>query len=268
MKIAFIGGGAMGSALINGIIAGKAAEAKDIILFEKDEERAAKLSEAAGISTAKSEKEAVLAADIIFICVKPQITGIVAKEIAGVADGKIIISIAAGVTVRSYTQFLGDNAKIVRCIPNLPAQVGEGITGVFFYNINDDLIKTEIKGLFEAVGSVVEVKSEKMIDEMIAVTSSSPAYFCIMIEAMADYAVKVGFTRKDALIMAEKAMEGTSAYLLEKGKHPGVLKDEVCSPGGTTIAAVEALEINRFRGTVMDAMEACRKKAVKTEGYV
>ena len=122
--------------------------------------------------------------------------------------------------------------------------------------------------ILEAVGSVIEVASEKMIDEMIAVTSSSPAYFCMMIEAMADYAVKVGFTRAQGLEMAERAMFGTAGFLLEKGKHPAVLRDEVCSPGGTTIAAVDALEKAGFKKAVLEGMDACRAKAVKTEGYI
>jgi asparagine synthetase B (glutamine-hydrolysing) len=130
------------------------------------------------------------------------------------------------------------------------------------------LFASEIKALFESFGKVVEVSSEKMIDEMIAVTSSSPAYFCMMIDAMADAGVKAGFTRKDALFMAEQAMLGTAKYLIEKEKHPGVLKDEVCSPAGTTIEAVAALEREGFRRSIMAAMDDCRKKAVKKEGYV
>jgi len=103
---------------------------------------------------------------------------------------------------------------------------------------------------------------------MISVTSSSPAYFCLMIEAMADAAVKAGFLRKDALIMAEQAMYGTAKLLIEKDIHPAVLKDNVCSPGGTTIEAVTSLEEGGFRNSIIKAMEACEKKAVRKEGYV
>lgn len=266
MKIGFIGCGNMGGALIQGIVSKKAAKGENVYLFDKDEEKLKTMAKKTKANVCDSAKACAKAADVVFICVKPNITGIVAEEIKDVMDGKILVSIAAGVTVTSYLGVLGKNAKIVRTIPNLPAMVGAGITGIYFYNF--DKPDEEIVRLFDAVGETVVVKSEKMIDEMIAVTSSSPAYFCTIIEAMADSAVKAGFTRKDALKMAESAMLGTAEYLLKKDKHPAVLRDEVCSPGGTTIEAVVAMDKAGLRNAVQEGMEACRKKAVKTEGYV
>lgn len=272
MKIAIIGCGAMGGALASGMIAKKGIEAQNVYVYDKDAERLARFCEKTGAVPVSSEADAAERADVIFICVKPAVTGPVSRSIREQARGKYVVSVAAGVTVNSYLDILGRDAKIVRLIPNLPAQKGLGLTGAFYYNFDasgkDAEVKKTVNALLGTVGEVVEVGKEIMIDEMIAITSSSPAYFCLMIEAMADFGVQVGFTRGDALKMAEQAMMGTAAYLLAESKHPGVLKDEVCSPGGTTIAAVTSLEKNGFRKTVLEAMEKCRAKSVKPEGYV
>ncbi len=270
MKIAFIGAGNMGGAMINAIVGCKATQAEDMFIYDKDSVRCASYSESLGVNAVSSAKEAAEAADVVFIAVKPAIVNSVITELSQVLKNKIVVSIAAGVTVKEYLSVLGEQAVIVRSIPNLPAFVGEGISGLYFYNFSDaeNDKKASIKALFEAFGKTVEVSSEKMIDEMIAVTSSSPAYFCMMIDAMADAGVRAGFSRKDALFMAEQAMLGTAKYLIEKEKHPGVLKDEVCSPAGTTIEAVAALEREGFRKSIISAMEACAQKAVKKEGYV
>ena len=278
MKLAFIGCGAMGGALVSGTVAKGAADGGDVFVFDMDDGKTAALADKYGVNVCGSEEEAAGKADIIFVCVKPAVTGAVSKKIKDAVreskGGKAVVSVAAGVTATSYLDILGRDTKLVRLIPNLPAQTGMGITGAFFVNFDagnarDAELKSGIMKILEAVGSVIEVASEKMIDEMIAVTSSSPAYFCMMIEAMADYAVKVGFTRAQGLEMAERAMLGTAGFLLEKGKHPAVLRDEVCSPGGTTIAAVDALEKAGFKKAVLEGMDAwCRAKAVKTEGYI
>lgn len=256
----------MGGALISGMISKKAVAGSDVYLFDKDEAKLKAMAEQNGANIASSELDAAEKADVVFICVKPNVTGTVTNAIKKAMKGKILVSIAAGVTVTSYLDILGKDAKIVRCIPNLPAMVGSGITGVYFHNF--DKPDDEITKLFEAVGEVVVVKKEIMIDEMIALTSSSPAFFCMIIEAMADEGVKAGFTRAEALKLAESAMRGTADYMIKNNKHPAVLKDEVCSPGGTTIEGVIALEEAGLRIALEKGMEACRKKAVKTEGYV
>ena len=268
MKIAFIGAGNMGGAMINAIVTCKAAGADDLYIYDTDAAKLEVFASSLGVNVCASAKDAAGAAEVVFIAVKPAVVNKVIKETADELKGKTVVSVAAGVTVKEYLAVLGENAKIVRTIPNLPAFVGEGISGIFFYNLTDEKEKNAVKALFESFGKTVEVSSEKMIDEMIAVTSSSPAYFCMMINAMADAGVRAGFTRKDALFMSEQAMLGTAKYLIEKEKHPGVLKDEVCSPGGTTIEAVAALEREGFGKSVIAAMEACQKKAVKKEGYV
>lgn len=269
-KIAFLGAGNMGGAMIRAIIDMGAADASDIFVYDRDVKKLNVFADETGINVSVSSLDAVKAADVIFLAVKPNVIDSVCEEIKDCISGKYIVSIAAGVTVSRMLGILGDDTKIVRSIPNLPAMVGAGVTGIFYYNFEsgDGELKENIQKLFEAFGKAIVVDKEKMIDEMISVTSSSPAYFCLMIEAMADAAVKAGFTRKDALVMAEQAMYGTAKLLIEKEIHPAVLKDNVCSPGGTTIEAVTALEEGGFRNSIIKAMEACEKKAVRKEGYV
>lgn len=269
-KIAFLGAGNMGGAMIRAIIEMKAESASNIYVYDRDIAKLNVFAEETGVHVSKSAVDAVLAADVIFLAVKPNVIDNVCEDIKKSINGKYIVSIAAGVTVSRMINILGVDTKLVRSIPNLPAMVGAGITGLFYYNFcdDDDKSKSYIQKLFEAFGKTVIVSGEQMIDEMISVTSSSPAYFCLMIDAMADAAVKAGFTRKDAIIMAEQAMFGTAKLLLEKEIHPAVLKDNVCSPGGTTIEAVTALEEGGFRNSIIKAMEACEKKAVRKEGYV
>jgi pyrroline-5-carboxylate reductase len=269
-KIAFLGAGNMGGAMIRAIIDMKAELASNIYVYDRDIAKLNVFAEETGVNVSKSAVDAVLDADVIFLAIKPNVIDNVCEEIKKSIGGKYIVSIAAGVTVRRMLDILGDDTKIVRSIPNLPAMVGAGITGLFYYNFdnNDESANTYIQNLFETFGKTVIVPKEQMIDEMISVTSSSPAYFCLMIEAMADAAVKAGFPRQDALVMAEQAMLGTAKLLLEKGIHPAVLKDSVCSPGGTTIEAVTSLEEGGFRNSIIKAMEACERKAVRKEGYV
>ncbi len=272
-KIAFLGIGNMGNAMLRAILEKKAEQADNIYIFDKDVEKMQTFANETGVNTCGSAKEAASVADVIFLAVKPNVIDYVMSDIKDVInDDKFIVSIAAGVTVTRMLDILGLHTKIVRSIPNLPALVGAGITGLFFYNFVDDTIcangKAYISSLFDTFGKSVTVDKEKMIDEMISVTSSSPAYFCLFIEAMADAAVKAGFARKDAYVMAEQAMYGTAKLMLDTGIHPAVLKDNVCSPGGTTIEAVTALENGGLRDCVIQAMEACEKKAVRKEGYV
>ena len=272
-KIAFLGAGNMGSAMLRAIISTNSESAENIYIYDRDTEKMNSFAKETGVNACLSAVDAANVADVIFLAVKPDVIDFVLNEIKTVLNtDKYIVSIAAGVTVSRMLAIIGEDAAVVRSIPNLPAQIGAGITGLFYYNFADDNKSAEskiyIQKLFESFGKTVTVAKEKMIDEMIAVTSSSPAYFCLFIEAMADAAVKAGFSRKDAYVMAEQAMYGTSKLMLETGIHPAVLKDNVCSPAGTTIEAVAALEAGGLRACVIDAMEACQKKAVRKEGYV
>ena len=265
-NIAFFGAGNMGGAIIESIINQQIADPSELIIYDKYKPAADKFAEKFGTETAGSVVEAAEKADILFVAVKPNVVPSLLEDIkeqATKAD-KIIVSIAAGVKVSTFTSLLNENIKLVRTIPNMPAMVGEGVTGIYFHNFTPDTEgqteKEYIVSLFNSFGKSIVVPKENMIDEMVAVTSSSPAYVCLMAEAMADAAVRAGFTRKDAYVMAEQAIMGTAKLMLERDVHPAVLKDQICSPGGTTIEAVVSLEESGFRSSLMKAMEVCADK--------
>ena len=264
MKTAFFGAGNMGGAIIGAAIESGAAKATDILVYDRNTEAAERFAKAYGTKTADNALQAAEEADILFVAVKPAVVSALMNEIASAAGapGKIIVSIAAGVKVSTYTGLLNSEIKLVRTIPNMPAMVRAGITGIYFHHFTEDdaPARDYILALFNSFGKSIVVDKELMIDEMVAVTSSSPAYVCLMIEAMADAAVMAGFTRKDAYTMAEQAVMGTTKLMLERDIHPAVLKDMICSPAGTTIEAVASLEESGFRSSLIQAMEACRNK--------
>lgn len=262
-KIAFLGAGNMGSAMIRAIIQTGTAEAGQLFVSDADRERLAAFAREQGFHACKDNREAVQEADLVFLAVKPVVVESVLEEIRDVLCDKVLVSIAAGVKVSRFTAVLGEQVKLVRTIPNLPALVGEGLSGLYFapFRTIGAEEKEAVEALFSSFGKYVVVDREGLIDEMVAVTSSSPAYFCLLAEAMADGAVRAGFTRQQSYLMVEQAILGTAKLLLETGTHPAVLKDQVCSPGGTTIESVAALEKSGFRNCILEAMEACAKKA-------
>lgn len=263
MKIGFIGAGNMGGAILKAIAP---IALYETAIYEKSAERAALIAGETGAQVKNSVKDLIDFAEVILVAVKPVHIDSLINEIKDCGDyeSKIFVSIAAGVKVERFTKVLGEIA-IVRTMPNLPAMVQEGLTGVYYHNMDSDsfvVVKEQIKGIFEACGKVVLLPNEGAVDKIISVTSSSPAYICIMIDALADGAVRAGFSRADAYTMAEQTVYGTAKYLLETGTLPCVLKDQVCSPAGTTIEAVASLEKSGFRGAIFDAMEACENKAL------
>lgn len=247
----------MGSALIGGLIAGNT-QASDIFVYDKDKEKLKAFSDM-GVNVAKSEKDAEKNGDIIVFSVKPNVIESVLKEMEGFTD-KIYLSIAAGVTVNKIESLIGADKKIVRAMPNTPALVSCGMTVISPNKNVSDKEGEEIKGLLKAVGEVV-VMPEKFMSIATALHGSSPAYVYMLIDAMADAGVEYGLSKKDALLLSAKAVEGSAKMVLETGVHPEQLKDNVCSPGGTTIAAVSDLEANGFRGVVQSAVSACVNKA-------
>lgn len=257
MKVGFIGGGNMGGALIGGLTQ-KCCAPSDIALYEKDAQKAAAFKEM-GINTVESASAAEAASEIIVFSVKPNIIDSVLSEMSG-DKNKIYLSIAAGVTVAHLEEMLGADKKIVRAMPNTPAQVGCGMTVISpNKNVDDEDIK-KVKMLLSEVGMVQQM-DEKFMSVATALHGSSPAYVYMFIDAMADAGVKYGLTKQQALTLAAQAVAGSAEMVLSCGEHPEKLKDNVCSPGGTTIAAVCDLEKNGFRGIVQSAVCACVAKA-------
>lgn len=257
MKLGFIGTGNMASAIMGGIIGKKMISAEEIIgadLFAPGRER---VKEQFGIQVTEKNQEVVEKAEVIILSVKPQFYEEVINQIKDwVKKEQIIITIAPGKTLAWLAEKFGKEVKIVRTMPNTPALVGAGMTAMC---PNEHMEKEEteyVKQLLESFGRV-EVIPERLMDVVVSVSGSSPAYVFMMIEAMADAAVSGGMPRAQAYQFAAQAVYGSAKMVLETGKHPGELKDMVCSPAGTTIEAVRTLEEMGFRSSIIEAMKVC-----------
>jgi pyrroline-5-carboxylate reductase len=199
--------------------------------------------------------------DILFGAVKPNVILKVLKDLAGqLKKDVLVVSIAAGVTLDSLASVLGHDRKIIRVMPNTPSLVNEGMTSVTPNVLVEAHEVDEVVGIFESFGKAAVV-NEYLIHAVVGVSGSAPAYVFMFIEAMADAAVLGGMPRAQAYQFAAQAVKGSAQMVLETGKHPGELKDMVCSPGGTTIEAVKVLEEKGFRAAVINAMQQCMAKS-------
>lgn len=262
LKLGFIGAGNMGSAILRGLIAADYLSADDMAVCDLSRRKLEELSnEYPGLTCTESDVELAEMCDMIILAVKPHYLSDTIDHIYNELNGKAVISIAAGWNVQQLSDKLeGSGATYLRVMPNTPAMVGEGMTALCDDTTfaQDDL--EFAKGIFDAVGRTVMLP-ESLFDGVIAISGSSPAYVFMMIEAMADAGVKEGLTRPCAYEMAAQALLGSALMVLQSGTHPAALKDAVCSPGGTTIEAVEELERKGFRAAIMDAMKVCAQKS-------
>ncbi|MDD6183476.1 MAG: pyrroline-5-carboxylate reductase [Lachnospiraceae bacterium] len=261
MKIGFIGLGNMASAMIGGILKKNLYSPEDLIGADKSEEAVKRAAETFHIHTTTDNIEVAEAADVLILAVKPQFfEGMIAEIKGAVGEDKLVISIAPGKTMEWLMDHFGKEMKLVRCMPNTPALVGEGCTGFCTYSMVTEEEQETARKILESFGKAYPVP-ENLMDTVVGVSGSSPAYVFMFIEAMADEAVAEGMPRALAYEFAAQAVLGSAKMVLETGKHPGELKDMVCSPAGTTIQAVKVLEEKGFRAAVMDAMEACIEKS-------
>ncbi|PAB59253.1 pyrroline-5-carboxylate reductase [Anaeromicrobium sediminis] len=265
-KIGFIGCGNMGGAMIGGIIKSGLIKAENIMVSDLDEKKLESIKTALGINITTDSVELVNNSDIIVLAVKPNIYDLVIKGIKNsLTKDKLLVTIAAGVSLNHMESLLGHDYKIVRTMPNTPALVSEGMSALCpNKNISQEELDM-IKAIFESFGKA-EVVKENLIDAVIGVSGSSPAYVFMFIEAMADAAVLGGMSRDNAYKFAAQSVLGSAKMVLETGMHPGRLKDMVCSPGGTTIEAVSTLEKEGFRSSVIEGMLACMNKSKKMSG--
>lgn len=257
--IGIVGTGKMGGALINGAVS---VFGKDkVTFFEPSAERTKEIVGLYDIVPSCSNNELASKCDIILLAVKPQVFDKVLLELKPVVSetSKTIISIAPGITV-SHIQETLSLKNVVRVMPNTPALIGEGMAAVSFAEDFDGL-KAETLKLLESVGRVTELP-ESLMNAAVVANGSSPAFVYMFIEAMADGAVKYGIPRDKAYEMVAQTVLGSAKMVLETHKHPGQLKDDVCSPGGTTICGVAALEEGGFRNAVIKGCDAVYDKTV------
>lgn len=262
MKIGFIGLGNMASAMIAGILAKELVGPGEVIGSAKTKETVERVREQYKITTVSDNAQVAKEADILFLAVKPVFFSEIIEEIReSVRSETIVVSIAAGRDLAYLREAFGrPDIKLIRCMPNTPALVLEGCTGVCAgQNIQPEDLDIVLE-LLNSFGKAIVIP-ERLMDVVIGVSGSSPAYVFMFIEAMADAAVAGGMPRKQAYEFAAQAVMGSAKMVLETGLHPGELKDMVCSPGGTTIEAVKVLEEKGLRAAVMDAVEACVKKS-------
>jgi len=260
-KIAFLGGGNMAEALVKGLLAAGTARAAEIVCAEPVAERREVLRQRHGVAVTASNAEAVAAAEVVLLSVKPQVVDAVLTEIApSFGAARLLVSIAAGVPIAAIARRLGAGARIVRTMPNTPALVGAGATALARGGAATEADLALAKGLFEAVGIAVVV-DEHLLDAVTGLSGSGPAYVFLAIEALADGGVKAGLPRATALALAAQTVVGAGRMVLETGDHPGKLKDQVTSPAGTTIAGVHALEAAGFRAALIAAVEAAARRS-------
>ncbi|UEL48333.1 pyrroline-5-carboxylate reductase [Terrisporobacter hibernicus] len=261
-KIGFIGAGNMGGAILGGILNSKMIDNNHIIASAKSDRTIGKIKNDYNVNVTKDSKEVVEFSDLIVIGVKPDIYDEILEEIKDLINDKIIITIAAGKTIEAMEKIIGDDKKIVRTMPNTPSLVGEGMTSLSpNKNISEEELSF-VKSIFDSLGKS-EVVKEDLIHAVIGASGSSTAYAFMFIEAIADGAVRAGMPRDKAYTFASQGVLGAAKMVLDTGKHPGELKDMVCSPGGTTIEAVKVLEEEKFRGAVLKAIESCINKSIE-----
>lgn len=260
-KIGFIGAGNIGYAMIRSMAKSNIVPMDNVFVFDIDKEKVLKLKDETGIGVLDSGLEVAKSADIIILAVKPNMVKVVLEDCKSAFDNnKVLVSVAVGIPIKFYKQIIGTDKKVIRTMPNTPALVGEGMTLMSYDSSISEEDASNVKNIFQCFGKV-ETLDEKLMSEVTAVTGSSPAYVFMFIEAMADAAVLSGIPRNLAYKLAAQAVLGSAKMVLETGKHPGELKDQVCSPSGTTIEAVSTLEKNGFRYAVIDAMNECTRKA-------
>ncbi len=261
-KYGFIGAGNMGGALA--AAAAKAVGGKNVVISDRDEDKANGLASSIGADFSDNESIA-LSCDYIFLGVKPQVLGSmlgsIAKALKSRAGKYAVVSMAAGQSIETVRAALGFDAPVIRIMPNTPASVG---AGMILYDFSDNVSKKAVSGFLAsmATAGILDRLDEKLIDAACAVSGCGPAFVDLFIEALSDGAVECGLPRDKALLYAAQTVFGSAKLALESGKHPAQLKDAVCSPGGSTIAGVRALEERGFRAAAMDAVLEAYGKTV------
>jgi pyrroline-5-carboxylate reductase len=260
-QMALIGGGNMGEAIMKGLIAADLVKPQQMTVTDIVEQRLIYLRETYGVRALSDNAAAVAPADLIILAVKPQdIVPTIQSIASAVGRDQVVISIAAGVPTAKIEAAFGRSMRVVRVMPNTPALVLASAAALCAgrYATPEDL--ETARALFDALGKTVVV-SETLMDAVTGLSGSGPAYIFLLIEALADGGVKMGLPRHVALTLAAQTVYGSAKLLLETGRHPGELKDQVASPAGTTIAGIHALEARAFRSAIIEAVECATQRS-------
>jgi pyrroline-5-carboxylate reductase len=260
-QVGILGTGNMGEALIHGLLYGHLCRPDQIFCSDVRSERLKAIREKYGVKTTSHNTEVVKQSDILILSVKPQIMKQVVDEIAKYLDfSKLIISIAAGISLDAIESCARKDLKLIRVMPNICVSVREGASAIAGgkHAVKEDLMIA--KTIFDSVGKSLFIE-ESLLDAVTGLSGSGPAYIFLIIDALADAGVKVGLSRDDALILSSQTVLGAAKMLIETGEHPGKLKDMVTSPGGTAIAGLHTLEEGGLRTTLINAVEVAAQRS-------
>jgi pyrroline-5-carboxylate reductase len=262
-NIGFVGAGQMATALGQGFVRAELIAGSQLLAADPVADATARFAEASGASVAESNLDLVERADVVFLAVKPQQMGTVLEEIRSVVTAeKLVVSIAAGVPLASMADVLGDQARLVRVMPNTPCLVGRGACGFCLGAAATESDAAVVEDLLSSVGIAFQVQ-EKLIDAVTGLSGSGPAYVYTIIEALSDGGVRMGLPRNIATALAAQTVTGAAEMVLATGEHTGTLKDRVTSPGGTTIAGIQVLEEGGLRAALMAAVEAATERSIE-----
>ncbi len=263
MRVAIVGAGNLGAATANGLVAAGHDPRSIVVSHPKAARRDALGSR--GFSTTASNADAVGQGEIAVLAVKPQVLPAVLPEIASAARGKLVVSIAAGTPLAAIAAAI-PSSRVVRAMPNQPAAVRAGITALWAPASIAETDRRAVADLFDAVGATVWLPREELFHAVTALAASGPGFLFAIAEALADGGVAAGLPRGTALLLAAHAIAGSGRMLVESGEHPGVLKDRVASPGGTTIHGLAAMEKAGVRGGLIAAVRAAARRSVELAG--
>jgi len=262
-KIATVGSGVMAEAMIAGLLRGELVEPGQVIASHPRADRREELQRLYGIRTTASNSDAVTDADVILLAIKPQMLGRVGREIApALRRGQLVLSIIAGATTAALTGILG-NEQVVRSMPNTPARLGRGMTVWYATPATTDEQRRQASALLRALGHELEVDDERFVAMATAVSGTGPTYVFLVMEALIDAAVHLGFPRHVAHDLVIETLEGSTHFAKQSGDHPAVLRNMVTSPGGTSAAALHELESGRLRTVLSEAVWAAYRRTVE-----
>jgi pyrroline-5-carboxylate reductase len=262
-RIGLIGAGQMATALAAGFIKGRLVAADRVLASDVDEQARQRFAAATAARTTADNALVAAESDVLILAVKPQHLPAVAAALRGkIAADRLVVSIAAGIRLASLAEWLGPKLRIVRVMPNTPCLVAQGASA---YSLGEHATAADgalVGQLLGAIGSAWQVE-EKLLDAVTGLAGSGPAFVYVMIEALSDAGVRMGLPRNLAAAMAARTVRGAAEMVLATGEHPAVLKDRVASPGGTTIAGLQALEAGGLRAALMAAVEAATKRSME-----
>jgi pyrroline-5-carboxylate reductase len=263
LRIGFIGAGQMATALATGLLRARLASAADLVAADPDENARSKFAKATGGRVANNNIEATEKADVLVLAVKPQLVASVSKELKdNIPADTLVISIAAGIRLSQLAHWLGESVRLVRVMPNTPCLAGQGACA---FSVSERATPADAElttQLLQSVGSTWQIE-EKLLDAVTGLSGSGPAFVYVMIEALGDAGVRMGLPRPIAAALAAQTVRGAAEMVLSTGEHPAVLKDRVASPGGTTMAGLQALENGKLRGTLIAAVEAATLRSLE-----